>query len=479
MKQQPRSLVGGFLATLLVAAGLVVVPAIPASADEPPVPSLEDYRMRPANNADQLQERVELLDEQLPKLGVRNILAQAPRQGTTAAGEACNDDAVGALEPDITFSFCWDAADNAAGDGTYEWTPQGITTVADAQADKEWNGTQPLLVTWYQCHTVDGEKLCGDDDDSLCDRYDEECVKGVRVTFVDPDTGRYAHVLLAYPFINDSGNATYMSLRTQQTAAGESLHAGGVAWYGNYLYVADTARGVRVFDMRYIFDLEAAGEKGDTSDKHQIGRQDGVFYGHGYRYVMPEVAAYTNNVPRPPAAERCTNAGSPNTSFVSIDRSGIDHLITGEYCPGRTPEDGEAGGRVAAWPLDGSTGRPDINGTCTSRTPPHEQIPCWRADNAFALPAGVGNIQGATRYDGSWYLTQSNGMTNRSVLMTAVQETGETTGVLRFSLAGRPAGIGIEDLSYWPGDDPGRSGLWSLTEWWGKRMIYVTPREPR
>jgi hypothetical protein len=35
-----------------------------------------------------------------------------------------------------------------------------------------------------------------------------------------------------------------------------NVHAGGVAWYGNYLYVADTEAGLRVFDLRKIFDLD-------------------------------------------------------------------------------------------------------------------------------------------------------------------------------------------------------------------------------
>lgn len=456
------TLIGGCLGLLLALGGTASADTV--RADPPPTPSLDDFRMRPANNADELQERVELLDEQLPKLGVRNILAEAPRQGTTRTGGACNPNAVTGDAPDITFSFCWDGPDSAP-NGDYEWTPQGITTVADAQDDKDWNGTQPLMVSWYNCEYENGGDTCTDHR------------KGARVSFIDPDTGKYAHVLLAYPFINDSGNATYMSLRTQQNADGKSLHVGGMAWYGNYLYVADTARGLRVFDMRYIFDLKAAGDKGDTSDKTKIGRQDGVFYGHGYRYVMPEVAAYTNNVPRPPADDRCEGTGSPTTSYVSLDRSGVDHLITGDYCAGRTPPEGKTGGRVATWPLDGATGKPNLNATCTSQIPPHGQIPCWRADNAFAMPEGIGNIHGATRYDGDWYLTQSNGRDNKSALISAVQRQGETTGVLTALPLGRPAGIGIEDLSYWPGSDTDRSGLWSLTEWWDKRMVYVVPKD--
>ena len=113
------------------------------------------------------------------------------------------------------YSFCFDAADSGTNGGNVEWTPQGVTTVADAQEDQAWGAAAPLLVGWYN-------------DDS-------EQVKGARITFIDPSTGAYQHVLLAYPFINDSDNATYMSLRTKQDSSGRSLHAGGMAWYGNYL----------------------------------------------------------------------------------------------------------------------------------------------------------------------------------------------------------------------------------------------------
>ena len=45
------------------------------------------------------------------------------------------------------------------------------------------------------------------------------------------------------------------------------IHAGGVSWYGDYLYVADTGHGMRVFDMRKILKTNTGG----TAD--QIGRQ--------------------------------------------------------------------------------------------------------------------------------------------------------------------------------------------------------------
>jgi hypothetical protein len=429
-----------------LAAGLTTAAVSPAAAATPP--DLADFSLRPASNQAELMERVRQLDAELPKLGVQNILMEAGRTGsvTTGQGDVCNPDAVDDKEPNLpaVYSFCFDPADSGTSGGHVEWTPQGMTTVADAQEDQLWGAAQPLVVSWYN-------------DDSAQ-------VKGSRITFIDPYTGAYQHVLLAYPFLNDSGNASYMSLRTKQDSSGKSLHAGGIAWYGNYLYVADTRRGFRVFDMRYIFDLEAAGDKGDTTDKTEIGRQDGVFYGHGYRYVMPEVAAWTSEGGEVDDPTVCTAGGSPHFSFVGVDRTGADHLTSGEYCNGAADDD--LTGRVATWPLDGDSGQPLLDGDGN-----------WRAGTAFRLP--VSNVQGAVSHGDTWYLSRSHGddvpdQNDNSDLLKTAAPGGVSTGVLGPPQR-VPAGIGSEDLSYWPGWADSGDVLFTVTEHPRHRMVYATP----
>ena len=34
------------------------------------------------------------------------------------------------------------------------------------------------------------------------------------------------------------------------------LHGGGIAWYGNLLYVVDTDDGLRVFDLKHIYQVD-------------------------------------------------------------------------------------------------------------------------------------------------------------------------------------------------------------------------------
>ena len=91
--------------------------------------------------------------------------------------------------------FRWDAEDSK----TKEWYPQGI----DGRGDV-------VLVTWYS-------KLDG----------------AARLSIADTGSGRYGHVALVLP----DGKPV-------------KTHAGGLAWREDWLYVADTNKGLRLFDLR-------------------------------------------------------------------------------------------------------------------------------------------------------------------------------------------------------------------------------------
>ena len=109
----------------------------------------------------------------------------------------------------------------------------------------------------------------------------------MRVTFLDPNRGKYRHVLLVYPYMAASGNPICEIVGRPQGG----IQAGGILWYGNYLYVADTRRGLRVFDMRYIFDLQRS-PNGDSTDGSRIGLVAGKYRSFGYRNVIPLVDAW-------------------------------------------------------------------------------------------------------------------------------------------------------------------------------------------
>ncbi|MFA1537938.1 hypothetical protein [Actinomadura monticuli] len=435
-----RRLVLAPLTALSLSIPVVAALQAPAAADEL---SLSNFQLRPNANGTGLQDRADALP--LKKGTVTDIMNDLNRKDDddpAGIAEACEPKAIaGGSSVRIAQSVCFNDGDNA----TTQWYPQGVTTVADMQGDKVWgDGYQPVLVSWY-------------DHDNNADGK----VKGVRVSFMNPNSGAYRHVLLVYPQ-EKTGIIDYDAVRVSQDSASEdytkALHAGGILWYGNYLFVADTGRGFRVFDMRRIFDLGAS-ENGTTDGDHLIGYHSGTYYGYGYRYVMPQIGSWTRTAS---TGTKCTASdGSPNYSYVSLDRSGTDHLVAGEYCAG-----GEAtNGRVAAWPIaDAFDGNNNLIMNTSYR---------WNADVAHRLPDS--NIQGATRFNGRWYLSQSHGETGAGTLYTTEQATSSTTTL---KVAGSQSlSIGPEDLSHWPNGtatSPTLGTFWTVGEHPGKRMVYST-----
>ena len=145
---------------------------------------------------------------------------------------------------------------------TKAWYPQGIAASADGGV---------VLVSWYH-----------------------KASNAARVSFVDLSRGGYRHV----PLITAAGKA----VRT---------HAGGLAWREDLLYVTETTKGLRVFDLTRIERTAAAGDE---------------------RYVLPEVARY-----RP-------DGEALRFSYTSIDEADSS-LLVGEYT------DQKPGARLVRWPF--------------------------------------------------------------------------------------------------------------------------------
>ncbi|KAB2341274.1 hypothetical protein [Actinomadura rudentiformis] len=321
--------------------------------------------------------------------------------------------------------FCFDSADTK----TVQWYPQGVTGTSDAQADGSWGkGGKALLVSWY---------------DNRKDGYH----KSARVTFVNLKNNTYRHAILVWPYKNAKGKTTYEPVGTHGTDKG--IHAGGLAWYGNRLYVADTSTGIRVFDMRQIFDLGKS-KNGSTSKPKLIGLHGKTYYGYGYRYVMPQVASY---VPNTRSGKACTATGTPNHSWLSIDRAGKDKLITGEFCMG-------GAGRVAAFPI-GSKGGSDLvmdkNG---------------RANPSYVVNLPVTNIQGGVGTRGNWWFTRNvskqekplepGTVRNRGQFVRAKYAGGKFTVLSRSTIS-----YGPEDLSCYRGTHQ----VWTVAEHPEKRQM--------
>lgn len=418
--------IASIVLTVMFAAAAAAAPAVGQA------PNTSDFVLRKSTL--DLQARVNALDERLQKSGVQRLLAEANRDAVhNGACKAGTFDDI----PAGSQWYCFEPDDAGEKGGQGEWIPQGVTTVADAQADGLWGDREALLVSWY--------------DDA------QEPKKGVRVSFLDPNTKKYRHVLLVYPYMQKDDTPTYEIVGRPEGG----IHAGGILWYGNYLYVVDTRRGIRVFDMRQIYDLDKS-SAGDVTDRGNVGWGDVApgsrgYRGFGYRYVMPQVGAWVNDAgpDNDEPGTTCSGGGAPRFSFISVDRSKApDHLITGEYCS--TGDEG----RVARWPLNGDTGEllPDpVDGRVF-------------ATDAFRLARD--QIQGAVSYDDTWYLSRSTGKDASGQFKPGQLIEAKPDGGTLQATDTRNAGIGPEDLSFWPTHDE----IWTVTEHAPNRMLYAVPR---
>lgn len=210
---------------------------------------------------------------------------------------------------------------------TRTWWPQGLELLTGAR--------RVLLAAWYSR--------------DLWGRH-----TGSRVTVLDLGAGpelparpRYAHVLLVEP----DGRPV-------------RVHCGGLACWGDRLLVADTRRGLRVFDLR-----------------------DVVRAGHAYE--LAQSGSWT--------ASTAGDEAPLRWSFVALDDSADGpHLVAGEYA--RTAERA----RLARFPLtDGPTRATEV------------------------LVPGIPRMQGACRVGETWVVSASNGR-RRGDLWTGTAAAGFT-----------------------------------------------------
>lgn len=348
----------------------------------------------------------ELTDElatSLQRVGLDGVLDDLDR-----AAEPCAVPADAAVE-----GFTWQREDS---DST-QWFPQGITTSADAVGEEDLDGRRVIVTSWY-AKRVRGRS------------------QGSRVTFVDrsdPDRPRYRHVLLVEPV--RKGRRGRVDLRPVH------VHAGGIVWYGDYLYVAGTGEGIRVFRIADLMRVPARRsarwwQLTRRWDGQAIGRSwTGRYRAFGYRYVLPQCLAY--------AASSGQGSEDLRYSFMSLDRSGEQHhLIAGEY--------GRAGSsaRLVRFALDPQSLL--LHADDQQRSSPLE-----------LLEDQVARMQGATTVRGSWVITSSNGAGKPGDLWVGAP------GALRRHRGVLPTGP--EDITYWPS----ARRLWSLSEWPGHRWVFA------
>jgi hypothetical protein len=301
--------------------------------------------------------------------------------------------------PGLTRAFQWQSGDETVA----YWTPQGITGSFDGRDDGLVDGKKLVLVSWYYDQASDPGSTAD---------------KGVRIAIADvtdPANVRYRFALLVEP-IAKGGRTDFAPI---------AVHAGGLAWIGDYLYVPVTGTGFRVFDLSRILRVDTA------KDVLGYDAATDTYYAHSYSYAIPQVGMYSD-------AGTC----APVFSFVALDRSTTPPtLVSGEYAAS------SLAGRLYRWPLDAS-GRLVV-------TSSGHVIP----DGAWF--EGQSNVQGAmARADTFWLSSSAPAGAAGALYRTRVGHPSTTLGWIDSP----------EDLAF----DPQLKALWSLSEGNGARYVIAS-----
>jgi hypothetical protein len=310
---------------------------------------------------------VDRLGRRLERVGLQGVLADLDR-----AAEA--GPVTGAAGGE---GVTWDAFDRS----DTSWWPQGVATIDSGDV---------LLVSWY------------------AERRRLVLTEGTRISVLHlaaPQGPRYRHVLLVRP-------------RRRLGVPGMGpvrVHAGGIAVSGQYLFVADTLSGVRIFRLGDVMRVKPA-----------AGRP-------GYDYVLPQLGAFQLPL--------CAGRGRLRYSFLSTGEvDGLPQLVVGEYRrKGGAP-------RLLRYPLDPRTGLPavDDRGRCTPDAV-HEGQP--------------NRMQGAAVHGSTWFVTASAGRSAGDLYVGTPGRWRRHRGVL-------PSGV--EDLTWArPGEE-----LWCVSEHQGERWVF-------
>jgi hypothetical protein len=383
---------GARLAAGVLIAGLFVVPGTAAAAASPTNLPTGQYTL--TSNYHQFDAVNTALVSTLGTAAVHTVMDNANHDRTGLPSSF----SVNGLET----GFRFDSGDNS----DCRSYPQGITTSRDAVGTANsgtYDGHQLVLVSWYT------RDACGGSQERS------------RITLVDWDAtypNKYRKILLVEP----TGTAAIPDFKDIP------VHAGGVSWYGDHLYVADTGRGMRVFDMRRILKTDTGG----TAD--QIGRQpNGVYHAHNYAYVLPQIGTITS---------RTTSGTNLAWSTISLDRVSRSIVMTEYTCqsgcasyPNRAP-------RAVRFPF--AAGATTFAATTTA---------------SQALRLSWYNLNGVASHNGRWWFASSG----QKQLYYWAPATGQAT----YSWVG-----GAESISYWE-DATNPDLLWTLQEGVGNRNVFA------
>jgi hypothetical protein len=304
--------------------------------------------------------RISQLSQTYPQVGLGALLKDTNRKNTALMRDRA---------PVGAFGYSWKSSGSIGGDnGVDYWTPQGITG----------NGGNVQAVSWYRGKS--GHET------------------SVRIAFVNRNEGAHGEYRFGL-LVKPTGGSHFAQVKR---------HAGGIAWVGPYLYMADTHYGIRVFDLTRTLQVPKS-RKGSTGD---------------YRYLIPQIGSYQRS-----------GGGALTFSALSLDRSnpGAPAIVAGEYLK-RTKKHPVLT-RIARWPINGK-----------SRVARSEATQAWHTT--------FDQLQGVITHNGRVFVSSTQGA---GVLYH---------GLPRKAAQADPWGKGPEGLYAVDGQ------LWTLTEARNHRTVF-------
>lgn len=257
---------------------------------------------------------------------------------------------------------------------TQHWYPQGVDVGS-------WQGRRTLAVSWFRQDKT-GQHLAS------------------RVTFIDLERSR--HIDISLMIDGEDGE-----LHPAQ------IHAGGIAWFGNRLFVAATGQGIWEFDLQHVRRL-----------RRSVARRAVGASGRGYGAVA--FAAVRTRVY--PVDLRCSFIGR----IFDADGTPLPRVLIGEY---RTDDAGRVG--EFAIPTEATGGFTHLG----------------------AIAPGIKRMQGATRWGTRTFVSRSNGDQKPGSLWSS-----EGAEMQRVSVT---MPVGSEDLAF----DVEERMLWTVGEHPWKRVV--------
>ncbi len=336
--------------------------------------------------------RIDALPPQLVRVTLADVAADLNRTATKVGATQVPGSA-----PGVRRAYAWQSGDESVA----YWIPQGITGSFDGSETGVVASRKLVLVSWYYSKEAEPGSTAE---------------KGVRIAIVDvtdPADVRYRFALLAEP-VMDGARASFRSV---------PVHAGGLAWVGDRLYVPITGSGFRVFDLSRILKVDGLDDRigYDAATAH--------YNAHGYSYVIPQIARHAS-----------TGTCAPRFSFVALDRSSSPpSLVSGEY------DAASVAGRLYRWPLasNGELVRTDRGRVIADET--------WFE--------GESHVQGAMARNGKFWLSSSRPAGGAGELVRTAPAMPST----RLGWSDSP-----EDLAF----DPQAASVWSVSEGVDNRYLF-------